>query len=390
MNILFLTIVPKAELYLSLADEFEKNGHQVTFVTPTEEETSIGALRGHHVLYFHAGRMLNVSFIRKGINYLLFSTYCLRAVKKHIAPEDYQVILMSTPPIEYLSSIRYLKKKNPSIKFYEILRDIHPEAATFLFNKVPGSFSYFKKQAQELYDLADIVGCMSPYDVNLVKTRYKHQNSEKIQLLPNWGRVIDYQEPDDDIKKKYGLAGKFMIIYGGNMGIGQNLTLYLKLAKEKQHLKDVLFFFIGNGTEKEKLRKIVRAENIANVRIEDTIPHEDYLHILRCASIGIITLGPPQFFANCPSKAVTYWQNRIPILSSLDRVTDFGSYFIDRSKCGLWSYYDDLETLSENFDKLYNDVNTRKEMGENGYRFFMENYTVDKTYQSIMNSLGVM
>ena len=48
------------------------------------------------------------------------------------------------------------------------------------------------------------------------------------------------------------------------------------------------------------------------------------------------------------------WQNKIPIISSLDRVTDFGTYFIDRSECGLWSYYDDLDSLSANFDKLYN------------------------------------
>ena len=388
MNVLFLTIVPKADLYLSLADEFKKNGHAVTFVTPTEQDTHFDSLSGHRILFFHAGKMLNVSIPRKAFSNLLFPNYCLRAVKKHLNPKDYHLILMSTPPLGYLPSIRFLKKNNPDIKFYEILRDIHPEAAKFILDKIPGSFPFFKKKAQEIYDLADVVGCMSPFDVELVKTNYKHQNDKKIQLLPNWGRVSSYQEPAEEIKKKYGLAGKFMIIYGGNMGIGQNLPLYLKLAKEKQHLKDVLFFFIGNGTEREKLREIVRKEHITNVRIENTIPHEDYLHILRCASLGIITLGPPQFFANCPSKAVTYWQNKIPIISTLDRITDFGSYFIDRSECGLWSYYDDIDTLSANFDTLYYNDELRNWMGMNGYNFFMENFTVDKTYKKIMESLG--
>ena len=387
MNVLFLSIVPKVDLYLSLADEFSQNGHQVTFVTPTEGETHFNVIGKHRVLYFHAGKMLNVSIPRKGINNLLFPYFCLKAVKKHITPSDYQLILMSTPPLGYLSSIKWLKQKNPSIKFYEILRDIHPEGTTHILKKVPGSYEYFKRQAQELYDLADVVGCMSPYNVKLIQNNYRLSNPDKIQLLPNWGRDEIYQEPSEDIRKKYDLDGKFMIIYGGNMGKPQNLPLFLKLAKEKQQYEDVLFFFIGDGTERERLRDIVSTERIKNVRIENQIPYEDYQHVLRCASLGIITLSTTQFFANCPSKAVTYWQNKIPVLASLDHITDFGSYFLDNSQSGLWSYADDYETLSSNFDKLYKNKDLRDKMGENGYLFFKENFTVDKAFSNIINSI---
>lgn len=389
MNILFLSIVPGGDLYMSLADEFREHGHNVTFVAPTEEETHWENNRGHRCLYFHAGRMLNVSIPRKGFNNLRFPSFCLKAVKAHINPQDYQLILMTTPPLGYLSSIRYLKKQNQSIKFYEILRDIHPEGSTHILKKIPGMFGYFKKQATSLYNLADGIGCMSPHSVKLVQERYLPNNKDKVHLLPNWGRKTEYQKPDSEVLKKYGLEGKYVIIYGGNLGKPQNLTLFLKLAKEKQLLDNVLFLFIGKGTEKEHLREIVRTENITNVRIEDYIPHEDYSDVLRCASVGIITLSPVMFFANCPSKAVSYWQNKIPVLASLDKVTDFGTYFLDRSQSGAWSYAADYERLSENFDKLYYNPQLRKEMGENGYRFFHDNFTVDKTYDSIVKSLGL-
>lgn len=389
MEVLFLSIVPKGELYTTLADEFNNNGHRVTFVSPTEGETRFEKYKNHSILYFHAGRMLNVSIPRKGINNLLFPFYCIKAIKKHIRPQDYQLILMSTPPLGYLSSIKYLKKRNPSIKFYEILRDIHPEGSTHILNKVPGLYCYFKRIANQLYQTADVIGCMSPYNVKLIQDRYLPNQKEKVQLLPNWGRRIEYQSPSYAIRDKYGLTGKYVIIYGGNMGKPQNLTLFLRLAKDKLQLRDVLFFFIGSGTEKPLLREIVKNENLTNVRIEDYIPQEDYNEVLRCADVGIITLHPLSFFANCPSKTISYWQNKIPILASLDDKTDHGTYFIDRSGSGLWSLATDFDMLSSNFDKLYYNADLRKQMGENGYKFFMENYTVDKAYDNIMNALNI-
>ena len=93
MEVLFLSIVPKGELYTTLADEFNNNGHRVTFVSPTEGETRFEKYKNHSILYFHAGRMLNVSIPRKCINNLLFPFYCIKAIKKHIRPQDYQLIL---------------------------------------------------------------------------------------------------------------------------------------------------------------------------------------------------------------------------------------------------------------------------------------------------------
>ena len=199
MEILFFCLVPNVDLYSSLADEFAINGHRVTFVTPTEDKTCFDVLGKHRVLYFHAGKMLNVSTPRKGINNLLFSTYCSRIVKKHIKPQDYNLLLMSTPPLGFLSSIKWIKKANPGIKFYLLLRDIHPEGATHILKKVPGLYGYFKKQAQSLYNLSDVVGCMSPYNVKLIQDKYLYENRDKVKLLPNWGRKVEYKAPSEDI-----------------------------------------------------------------------------------------------------------------------------------------------------------------------------------------------
>ena len=59
------------------------------------------------------------------------------------------------------------------------------------------------------------------------------------------------------MREKYNLEQKFVVIYGGNMGIPQGLEAVIKLAETKQKYSDVVFLFVGKGTEKKKLEDLV-------------------------------------------------------------------------------------------------------------------------------------
>ena len=78
---------------------------------------------------------------------------------------------------------------------------------------------------------------------------------------------------------------------------------------------------------------------------------------------------------------------RVPILASIDSISDYGNFVIDPSKAGLWSLANEFEKLSENFDIMYHNPILRNEMGENGYQYFINNWTTDKTYAQIIKSI---
>lgn len=390
MNVVFLSIVPRSELYSCLAEEFVKNGHTVSFISPCENEDHIDIINGVEYVYFHAGKMLNVGLVKKGFSNLLFPYRALSATKLYLRKKTVDLILMSTPPLGYYKSVEYIKKHTKA-KFYLILRDIHPEATQFfdLHKRLPMAYKYLLRQAKKLYALSDKIGCMSPHSVNLIRNRYMCDRSDDVELLPNWGKIIEYKNPDYSIRTKYKLDDKFLLIYGGNMGIGQNLDIFIRLAKDKQHLNDVLFLFVGNGTERERLRDLVKRENLSNLQIWNQIPYDDYNDLLKTMDVGIITLHPKASFANIPSKTISYLQYKIPILASIDRIGDYPQYIIERGQCGLWSYADDYQKLSDNFDKLYFDKELRLKLGNNGYQFFMDNFTVEEAYTNIINSLNI-
>jgi glycosyltransferase involved in cell wall biosynthesis len=87
---------------------------------------------------------------------------------------------------------------------------------------------------------------------------------------------------------------------------------------------------------------------------------------------------------NFPSRLLSYLEYRLPVLAATDKNTDLGKV-ITENKFGLWSESGDLEAIDQNTETLLRDPALRAEMGQNGFNFFVENYSVDRSYEIITN-----
>lgn len=70
-----------------------------------------------------------------------------------------------------------------------------------------------------------------------------------------------------------------------------------------------------------------------------------------------------------------------------DLNTDIGT-IAEENGYGFWCENGDLETFNSFVDKLASDSSLRAEMGEQGYKFLKENYTVEHSYDIIMKHFG--
>ena len=390
MKIAFFTISHNGPMYGGLIEEFARNGHEVTVIVPKYNgKSEVKRENNIDVLYFWSLPLLNINIILKGIANYFLPYLSLYAVKKKLNNSSFDLILSPTPPLAYYKAIGYLKKKNPGARFYLILRDILPESARFIgLDKIKPIFKYFRNIEKKNYELADFIGCLSPKNIEFLKEKNPQISINKLELLPNWrtpkSEIIINQK---EIREKYNLEEKFVVVYGGNMGLPQGLESVIKLAEIKQKYLDVLFLFIGQGTEKKKLEKLVSIKKIKNVHFYDAIPQSEYLQLMSICDIGIISLHPNLFIPCIPSKTIGYWAMKLPILALVDSLTDYGSYVIERSKSGLWSLSSDVQNTSNNFDTLYNDKVLRNRMGKNGFNYFIETSTTKITYSKIMQSI---
>jgi glycosyltransferase involved in cell wall biosynthesis len=384
----FPDVAKYTNLYTDLIHEFHQNGHDVLVLAPAEnsKDTGLRLEGGVSVLRVATLPLFNVGTLKKGLANLLLSWQYKKALKKNKITLDFDLILMPTPPITLTPTAKWVKNKSGA-KLYLILRDIFPQNAVDL-KMMDGNgaiHTFFRKKEKELYNVADYMGCMSPANINYIKKHNTDVASSKLHLLPNWENLPNYKEgkSSEALLNKYKLKDKFIVIFGGNIGKPQKMENIILLAKECQDFSEIVFFIIGTGTEKQKLTNLVQEEKLANVILEDKIPKTDYNDLLRLSDVGLISLSEDFTIPNFPSKVLSYFGNKKPVLASVDLNTDFGT-ILEEVKAGYWAAAGDTEDLKKKLLLIYHNASLRAQMGENGYAYMKENLLPDKAYKTII------
>ncbi len=391
-KIIFLALAyPKipnsSNLYTDLMEEFRNQGHEVFVVAPAINENEIGLIveEGINVIRVKTLQLLNVNPIQKGIANVLLPFQYKKAIKKYFKSETLDLIIMPTPPISLVDVASWLKKKYQS-KLYLILRDIFPQNAVDLgMMKKGGSlYNFFRKKEHLLYEVADEIGCMSPGNIEYVIKHNSEVDVSKLHLLPNWQKEIpQFSEDTVALRKKYNFDDNFVIIFGGNIGLPQKLENILAAAELFQPQDKVLFFIVGQGTEMSKIEKLIKDRNIQNVIIRNSLPREDYQNIISVANCGLISLHENFTIPNIPSKSLSYFNAKIPVLAAIDSNTDYGIIIQDEIEAGVWTLSNKPDLIKEKIDLLRLNPQLCKRMGENGYQYFVNNATPKNSYDII-------
>jgi glycosyltransferase involved in cell wall biosynthesis len=392
MNILFLMIAypdvnENSSMYTDLAIEFALKGYNVfVAVANGADKTSFNIERGVKVLRVRTLELYNTSFIKKGLANILLPFQVTNSIVQYLKGVRFDIVIVSTPPITYLNTIKKLRKSFEA-RVYLILRDIFPQNAIDLgIIKSKILCNFFRQQEKELYSVSDYIGCMSPGNIEYLKEHNQEVKPGKLHLLPNWKNVREYESPDSTLKQRLGLDNKFIVLYGGNFGKPQQIDFILEFAKEVSNLKDVVFLLIGEGSEKRRITDLVEKDKLLNVIIKGPLPRSHYQEIVKICDIGLVNLSASFTIPNIPSRTLSYWEAKIPVLAATDKNTDYHN-ILENSGSGLWSMTGDMNSYKQNFEKLYYNKDLRVSMGENGYKYLTENCTTSHAFSIISEKI---
>lgn len=394
MKILFLLLSLRAEghgdgMYSSLAEVFHENGHDVTIMAPDEDHSVsyINTERGMRVLRVGSKETQGVSnMVKKGIALALLPRYFKLAYRKYLAKEQFDWILMPTPPITLSGFASYVKQKTGA-KFYLILRDIHPQSVWsigLLHNKI--EYKFLDSKAKKGYRSADLIGCMSQGNIDFIKKQYAGMKMGQQVLLYNWVKAPASSHADSTIRTRLGLEGKFVALYGGNLGRGQRIENIVFLAEHYLDNKDIVFLIIAKGVEKDRLYRIAKEKALTNIRFMDYMPQEDYLNLVKSADLGLVSINENYRVPTCPSKAISYMASGVPVFAMINHENDYGS-IIEDAGAGYWTIGSDKNRVVELFDKLYSDNYLREQMSKSGMTFYQKNCTPEIAYITMLNQM---
>lgn len=398
MNILFLTLTKVNSLkysgiYTDLLRKFATERHKVYAVCPTErrdrKKTYLIAEEDNRILNVRTLNLQKTNIIEKGLGTLAIEYQFLYAIKKYFKDVKFDLVLYATPPITFSKIISYIKKKDHAYA-YLMLKDIFPQNAIDMQMLKKGSLlhQFFSNKEKQLYQLSDTIGCMSEANSNYLKKHHPDLNPLNIEVNPN---SIEPKENTISREEKETIRAKFYIpkekkvfVYGGNLGKPQGLDFLLTTIANTKN-EGIYFLIVGNGTAYQKIEDWFALNKPSNAKLIKALPKVEYDLLLSSCDVGLIFLHQDFTIPNFPSRLLSYLEMKMPILAATDTSTDVG-LVIENAKCGFWVKSGDTVAMQSILPKLLNEENNAL-MGERAWELLQQKYTVDVSYQLIMQRM---
>ena len=373
--------------------KFQREGHKVCIVTPLErrnhQRTTLLQNDNVSILKISTLNIQKTNPIEKWLSILLINRQFMRGIRHYFSEVKFDIVIYATPPITFARLVKYIRQKTGAVS-YLLLKDIFPQNAVDIGLIKRGGFlhRYLIREERKLYEISDHIGCMSRANLDYLIKAHPEIDPQKIEINPNTHELFSEditKEQKEFIRQKYGVPlNAILFVYGGNLGRPQGIKFILDFLYSQKTTENAFFLIAGSGTEFKKIKSWFTVNRPANARLLSELPKLDYNMILRSGNVGMIFLDSRFTIPNFPSRLLSYLEYKLPILAATDKSTDLGKVIME-NKFGLWSESGDLDAINQNVCKLLADSMLRSEMGQNGFVFFVENFTVDRSYEIIMN-----
>ena len=383
-------VAATGQLLLDLCEGLVKAGYKVKVITgnPTEipqEKQKGNFLRKENYKGIEIFRLKNTTFNKyrmagRVINYLSFHFLIFFHMLFYERPD--LVFVLSTPPFISFSGLM-LKIFKRSKVIYNV-QDLFPDLAVELGKLKNKQFIGFLKKLSELIvrkvDKVVVVGEYMEKKIReeLLKGTYR---SNHIVTIHNWAdgdkiKVLRQKDGENNyLKKKWGLEGKFVVLYSGNIGYLHEFDTIIAAAESlaKEGTREIVFVFIGEGIKKSYIEEKIKEKGLYNILFFPYQSREMLTYSLGLADVSLVTLEKGFEGMVVPSKIYGILASGKPVIAIIGEESEI-TEIIRRGKCGEIIKIGDFKALSNAIINYYKNPQKCNEEGMNGRKYFEKNF----------------
>lgn len=381
MHILFITdnFPPEsnapANRTFEHAREWVKKGHKVTVVTcaPNFPDGKLHKGYKNNLISKETIEDINVwrvktyitpneGFFKRSLDYVsfMFSSSIFGLFTKNV-----DIIIGTSPQFFTVISSWFLSKVK-RVPFVFELRDIWPASITAVgAMKQNFVIKLFEKIELFLYDEAKlIISVTESFKDDLEKRGVKR---EKIKVIHNGVDLKRFNKKlnqDNTYIEKFNLEDKFIVGYIGTLGLAHSIENILLAAERTLENKNIKFVLVGNGAERNKLKKIIEKRKLTNVLMIPNQPREKITKLWSICDVSIVNLkNTPLFRTVIPSKIFESMGSGLPIIICVPKGE--ATKIIESTNSGIAIEPENPKLLSDSILSIYNDKDLYDQLASN-------------------------
>jgi glycosyltransferase involved in cell wall biosynthesis len=272
------------------------------------------------------------------------------------------IIAKTDPPL--LSVVAALAAKLRRARLVNWLQDVFPEAARAMgVGLARGPLYGLLRSARNL--------SLSLADLNVVIGESMRRRLEadvpggRFRVIPNWadaGQIRPVPPVLNGLRRAWGLEGKFVAGYSGNLGRSHEFATLLDAAEALGDSPDIAFLIIGGGARLPAVRRAVAERGLPNFVFKPYQPRENLAESLSAADVHLISLRPELEGLIVPSKFYGIAAAGRPVLL-IGAADGESARLIGKAGCGYQIAPGDARGLAERIRALAADPRLAAELG---------------------------
>lgn len=312
----------------------------------------------------------------KAINYLSF-VRATRKQLKSIDPPD--AVVFETDPFLLPFEAAKLQRRT-GCRVIGYLQDIYPDVAVAL-GKVPNNWPIRKLRASlfDVYRRCDRMVVLSEDMKRLLVDG--GVSPQRISIVPNWAdtkQIVPIGHSENAFRRRHNLKDTFLVMYSGNLGLTQRLEEFVEAARLLQNDPEILFAFVGQGSQKKSLEDLVKQLQLTNVRFFDYQPKAELAHSLSAADLHLVPLTQELSQCLMPSKLYGILASGRPYLTNAVPESELHQITVSQN-LGLTVVPGKPEAIALAIQQISREPKLLQTMGENGRRLAESQYTLSSS-----------